>query len=113
MDGYSYEDLLTAARNDVIFRVGGAAALEAGRQATQPDPASAVSAQSPAAAPAARAPEAETPKAAAVQPNVEDDVEESLSELHALIGKFLDAAKGSDEKRDQARVLIGEFKKRA
>ena len=56
--------------------------------------------------------EAEAAKIAASETKAEEEAEASLSELHELIGKYLSAAKGSKDKREQAQVLIGEFKKR-
>jgi diguanylate cyclase (GGDEF)-like protein len=115
IDGYSDEDLLTAARNDVIFRAGGAAAVEDSRQAgrTEAPPILPSADAPPVFEPTPKELAAEAAKIAEAETKAEDEAEASLSELHALIGKYLAAAKGSADKREQAQVLIGEFKKRA
>ena len=103
IDGYSDEDLITAARNAVLYRNGAPAFEEAGVQHSTP----AIKTEPAREAP--KAPEPEVPQIEAV----EAQAEQSLQELHALIGSYLAAAKGSPEKQAHAHVLIGEFKKRA
>ena len=101
IDGYSEEDLLAAAREAVIYRNGSPA---------------------PEAKPALPAPKSSMPVVEATMSpepevahhdSIEAQAEKSLQELHALIGSYLTAAKGSAEQQAHAQILIGEFKKRA
>ena len=105
IDGYSEEDLVAAARDAVIFRNGPAPAEQIAAPASMP----VASTERPVAV--AEPVKAAEPEATAAE-SVEEQAESSLAELHALIGSYLSAAKGSPEKQATAHVLIGEFKKR-
>ncbi len=102
IDGYSDRDLLETARNAVLYRAGESAVEKAAEIATpRPEPQASVPVPVPVEHPREHPPE-----------SIETHVDASLAELHALIGKYLQAEQGSAEKQAQAQVLIGEFKRR-
>ncbi len=100
IDGYSDRDLLETARNAVLYRATDGMAQKA-IAAPPPEAPAVVAAPVPVEQPAEPAPE-----------TIETHVDASLAELHALIGKYLQAEHGSADKQSQAQVLIGEFKRR-
>lgn len=101
IDGYSDRDLLETARNAVLYRAGEPAVEKAAQIAPPPSEPEAAPAPVPVEPPPEHPPE-----------TIERHVDASLAELHALIGKYLQAEQGSVEKQAQAQVLIGEFKRR-